>query len=60
LASESFSNVPASTSSLQRLSYYSAEPSHQWIAAGCVNSATSSTQASSFACLVGTEVSMAT
>ena len=60
LASESFSNVPASTSSAQRLSYSSAEPSHQWIAAGCVSSATSSTQASSFACLVGTEVSMAT
>ena len=32
LASESFSNVPASTSSWQSASYSSAEPSHQWIA----------------------------
>ncbi len=60
LASESFSNVPASTSSLQRLSYSSAEPSHQWIAAGCVSSAIDSTQASSSVCLVGTVVSMVT
>src|SRR3954466_10539973 len=60
LASESFSNVPASTSSVQRASYSSADPSHQWTAAGCVRSATSSTQARSFVCLVGTVVSMVT
>src|SRR3954447_15265096 len=60
LASESFSNVPASTSSWQSASYSSAEPSHQWIADACVSSATSSTQARSFLCLVGTVVSMVT
>src|SRR5690242_5459241 len=60
LASESFSNVPASTSSEHRASYSSADPSHQWMAAGCVSSAISSTQARSFLCLVGTVVSMVT
>ena len=60
LASESFSNVPASTSSEHSASYSSAEPSHQWIAAGCVSSATSSTQARSFVCFVGTVVSIVT
>ncbi len=33
-ASESFSKVPLSTSSWQRRSYSSAEPSHQWIDSG--------------------------
>ena len=60
LASESFSNVPASTSSWHSASYSSAEPSHQWTADACVSSATSSTQARSFLCLVGTVVSMVT
>src|SRR3954452_25300159 len=60
LASESFSNVPASTSSEQRASYSSADPSHQWMRLGCVSWAISSTQARSLACLVGTDVSMAT
>ena len=41
--------MPASTSSWQRRSYSSAEPSHQWIASGWVRSAISSTQAISFA-----------
>ena len=44
MASESFSNVPASTSSWQSRSYSSADPSHQWIESGCVSSAISSTQ----------------
>ena len=44
-ASESRSNVPASTISSQRRSYSSADPSHQWIESGWVSSATSSTQA---------------
>src|ERR1700754_1787487 len=60
LASESFSNVPASTSSAHSASYSSADPSHQWTADACVNSATSSTQERSFLCLVGTVVSMVT
>src|SRR3954449_5438157 len=60
LASESFSNVPASTSSWHSASYSSAEPSHQCTADACVSSATSSTQARSFLCLVGTVVSMVT
>ena len=51
LASESFSKVPASTSSWQRRSYSSAEPSHQWIAPGSVRSANCSTQAISFVVL---------
>ena len=59
-ASESFSNVPASTSSAHSASYSSAEPSHQWIAAGCVSSATSSTQERSLLCFVGTGVSIVT
>ena len=47
-------------------SYSSADPSHQWIASGCVRDATSSTQARSFAWLVwagvlcGTAVSLTT
>ena len=44
MASERRSKVPASTSSWQRRSYSSAEPSHQWIASGWVSSAISSTQ----------------
>ena len=60
MASESFSNVPASTSSAHRASYSSAEPSHQWIAAGFVSSAISSTQESSLRCFVETGVSSAT
>src|SRR6478735_5220669 len=60
LASESFSNVPASTSSEQRASYSSADPSHQWMRLGWASAAISSTQARSLACLVGTDVSMAT
>src|SRR5919106_2870086 len=56
LASDSFSNVPASTRSWQSRSYSSAEPSHQWIASGWVSSATSATQEISFAFLVGTSV----
>src|SRR4051812_47875822 len=48
LASESFSKVPFSTSSRQRRSYSSAEPSHQWIESGCVSSAICSTQEISF------------
>src|SRR3954462_10758749 len=59
LASESFSNVPASTSCWQSWSYSSAEPSHQWIDSGCVSVAISSTHAISFAFLVGTFVSIA-
>src|SRR5947208_9449974 len=59
LASESFSNVPASTSCWQRRSYSSAEPSHQWIESGCVSAAISSTHAISFAFSVGTLVSIA-
>src|SRR4051794_4943840 len=59
-ASESFSNVPASTSSAHSASYSSAEPSHQWMAAGLVSSATSSTQERSLRCLVGTVVSSVT
>src|SRR3954468_21929282 len=43
LASDSFSNVPASTSPPQSLSYSSEEPSHQWIELGRVSAATSST-----------------
>src|SRR3954447_3524105 len=56
LASLSFLNVPASTSSWQSRSYSSAEPSHHTTWSGCVSSATSSTQASSFALVVGTAV----
>ena len=52
MASESFSKVPLSTSSWQRRSYSSAEPSHQWIESGSVSSANSSTQAISFWFLV--------
>ena len=40
-------------------SYSSAEPSHQWIASGCVSCATSSTQRSSFWLVVRAAVSMA-
>src|SRR3954454_4654801 len=58
-ASESFSNVPASTSCWQRRSYSSADPSHQWIDSGCVSAAISSTHAISFAFSVGTLVSIA-
>src|SRR3954463_15390692 len=58
-ASASFSNVPASTSCWQSWSYSSAEPSHQWIDSGWVRVAISSTQAISFAFLVGTFVSIA-
>src|SRR4051794_16074634 len=36
----------------QRLSYSSAEPSHQWTDSGWVSSATSSTHSISFWCLV--------
>ena len=43
--------MPASTSSWQRRSYSSAEPSHQWIESGWVSSAISSTQLSSFGVL---------
>ncbi len=56
LASESFSNVPASTSSWHNRSYSSADPSHQWIESGCVNSAASSTQAISLLFVVGASV----
>ncbi len=37
----------------QRRSYSSAEPSHQWMRSGWVRVAISSTQATSFSCLVG-------
>ncbi len=50
-------NVPAATSSEQSLSYSSAEPSHQWTASGVVRAEISSTQARSFAFVVGTVVS---
>src|SRR5215207_9220721 len=53
LASLRRSKVPASTSSWAMRSYSSAEPSHQWIESGCVSSATSSTQSSSFLLVVG-------
>ena len=56
LASESFSNVPPSTSCWARESYSSDEPSHQWIESGWVSSAISSTQEISWACLVGASV----
>src|SRR3954462_6461210 len=51
-------NVPASTSSWQRRSYSSAEPSHQTTWSGWVSSAISSTQASSFSLVVGTAVAL--
>ena len=60
LASESFSNVPASTSASQRLSYSSALPSHQWIESGWVSSATSSTHSRSFSWVVGALVAWVT
>ncbi len=47
-ASDSRSNVPASTSASASASYSSADPSHQWTASGWVSSATSLTQLSSF------------
>ena len=56
MASESRSKVPAVTRRSQSSSYSSAEPSHQWIASGCVSSATSSTQASSRLWVVGAVV----
>ena len=60
LASESRSNVPASTSCLESSSYSSADPSHQWTSSGCVSSATCSTQASSFWWVVGAVVACVT
>src|SRR3954468_25045542 len=60
LASERRSNVPLSTRTWHSESYSSAEPSHQWTRSGLVSSATSSTQASSRSCLVGTVISLAT
>ena len=56
MASERRSKVPASTSCWASASYSSADPSHQWIASGLVSSATCSTHARSFSCLVGTVV----
>src|SRR5436305_275881 len=53
LASVSFVNVPLSTSTWQRRSYSSADPSHHTTASGVVSTATSSTQASSFLLAVG-------
>src|SRR5919109_2235908 len=58
LASDNRVNVPASTSCCARASYSSAEPSHQWIESGSVRAATSSTQAASRACFVGTVISL--
>src|SRR3954451_15339971 len=52
LASERRSKVPASIRVCARESYSSAEPSHQWIASGCVKAAISSTHASSLAWVV--------
>src|SRR4029079_794047 len=60
LASERRSKVPLSTRTWHSESYSSAEPSHQWTRSGFVSSATSSTQASSRSCLVGTVISLAT
>jgi hypothetical protein len=48
LASASLVNVPASTSCWVRLSYSSADPSHQWTSFGLVRAAISSTQSISF------------
>ena len=45
LASDSRSNVPASTSVSASRSYSSADPSHQWTSSGCVSAAISSTHA---------------
>ena len=59
-ASDSRSNVPASTSCRQRSSYSSAEPSHQWTSSGCVSSVTCSTQASRFWWAVGAVVACVT
>src|SRR4051812_7909495 len=56
LASESFSNVPASTIIRARASYSSALPSHQCTASGCVTSLTSSTHRRSAWLRVGTVV----
>ena len=56
MASESRSNVPASTSSWASASYSSAEPSHQSTSSGLVSAAISSTQACSFLFCVGTVV----
>jgi sortase A len=60
LASDSRSNVPASTSCWQRWSYSSAEPSHQWTSSGWASSATWSTQASSLSWVVGAVVACVT
>ena len=49
--------MPPSTSSWQRRSYSSAEPSHQYTPSGLVSSATSSTHAMSFSFFVGTVTS---
>ena len=57
-ASDRRSNVPASTRTWHSRSYSSAEPSHQWTRSGCVSAAISSTQARSFAWLVGGAVSV--
>src|SRR3954451_21590672 len=53
LASLNLVNVPASTSSWQRRSYSSADPSHHSMRSGVVRAATSSTHARSFLLLVG-------
>src|SRR4030095_14685664 len=58
LASESRSNVPASTSSWHRRSYSSAEPSHQTTSSGWVREAASSTHVTSFWFFVGTVVDL--
>ncbi len=60
MASESFSKVPASTSACARRSYSSADPSHQWMSAGCVRAATSSTHCLSLAWFVGASVTVST
>ena len=60
LASERRSKVPLSTRTWQRWSYSSADPSQKWTRSGIVSPATSSTQASSRSCFVGTVMSLAT
>src|SRR6185295_10993738 len=60
LASDNRSKVPLSMSAWHRSSYSSADPSHQWTRSGLHIAATSSTQASSRSCFVGTVMSLAT